>query len=386
MVPLTDGAAEVPPQPEASVRAPEMAPDETGSSRAVDERELRSARLDTRLSIATWVVVVAIVGLAAWFGYSVWLQDRIERAASPAYAIIDAAQAAVDKKPSDAALRVQLAKALGAAGLFDQANAELTQAFKIKKDFLDAYQVMAEIALLRKDYGKAETALKKILDITITGDVSQYANVNERREFAYFSLGEIALVRKNYELAVNYLKAAIRIRRDASDSYVRLAQAYEGLGADDQAAKQLAIALAFDPNFPEAHYESGLILLRGGKRADAAWEFRRAIDSAPEATEPRTALAKLGTFTEWFDTAKQAAAAGDLTKAVEAIDIARAIDPKNYDAAMLDGKLLEQSGQAAGAVDAYKAALEAAPGDKAAKAGLARAQAAADSAAKKGTK
>jgi tetratricopeptide (TPR) repeat protein len=347
---------------------------------------LRSAKVDRWLSIATWTAVLALIGLGGFFGYSVWAQNRIERASSPAYAVIDAAKAAVDKTPNDSMLRVQLGQAYGAAGMYDEARAELDTAIRIKNDNVDAYQALAMIEMLRKNYDQSESALKKILDLTMTGDAAQYATVNQRREIAYYYLGEISLLRKQYEIAVNYFKAAIRVRRDASDSYVRLAQAYIGMDLPEQAIKQLKIALQFDPRFPEAHFELGKLLLDKGQRANAAWEFRQAIDNAPEQREPQAALAAMGTYEQWYKAAKDADDAGRLTEAIEAIDIARAMDPKSYDAAMLDGRLLERKPDLAAAVEAYKAALEARPGDKAAQEALTRAEKAVKAAAAKGTK
>ena len=52
-------------------------------------------------------------------------------------------------------------------------------------------------------------------------------------------------------------KGALRIRRDASDTYYHLARAYQGLEEYDAAIEQLEIAIAFDPNYAQAHFLMG---------------------------------------------------------------------------------------------------------------------------------
>jgi tetratricopeptide (TPR) repeat protein len=209
-----------------------------------------------------------------------------------------------------------------------------------------------------------------VLDLTASGD---YGQINERRELAYFHLGEISLVKRRYEDAVGYFKAALRIRKDASDTYVRLAQAYLGMDLKDQAKKQLQIALQFDPRFAEAHYEMGKIYLSSGDKVNAAWEFRAAIDGAPQQSEPQTALDSLGGYDSWWQKAVAASKAGNTAEALDAVRIARAIQPSSFEAAMLHGQLLEQTGDPKGAVEAYGVAVKVKPDDKTAAAALSRA-------------
>jgi tetratricopeptide (TPR) repeat protein len=356
-------AADAPADADATDDAPDEPP--------LDADAIASARLDRRVNVALGVIGLALVVFAAYFAYGVYAQQQAAKLSSPALVVIDALTTQVDANPNDATLRSRLAEALGAAGRYDDAKAQLLIAVQIDKKYVGAYQNLATIELLQKDFANAEVHLKKVLELTNTG---QYANLNERREFANFHLGEIALMGKRYEDAVGYFNAAIRIRKDASDTYLRLAQAYVGLDYKDKAKEQIEIALAFDPRYPEAHFEQGKILLSEGDKVNAAWEFRVALDGAPEADEPRKALESLGTYDSWYEKAVAAFAAGKLSEALDAARISRAIQPSSYDAAMLNGRILEKQGDFSGAADAYSTAMKSRAGDTVAADAFARSE------------
>jgi tetratricopeptide (TPR) repeat protein len=367
MAPLADGSGgqseEV-----AAVPAPEIA-DASDLLEDPLADTARSRLLERRLTVALWAVGAATAVFALFFAYSVWAQEQAVRLTSPALMTIDAAQKAVDKAPNDLALRVKLAAALGAAGLLDEGKAQLAVVIKADAKNVAAYQTLAQIELLQKQYANAKGHLQKVLDLTETGG---YTNVDQRRELALFHMGEIALIQKQYADAVGYFKAAIRVRRDASDTYLRLAQAYVGLESPDMALEELDIALAFDPKLAEAHYEKGKLLFAKGDKVNAAWEYRAALDNAPESREAQLAMDSLGTYDEWHRKAVAAFKAGQNQAALDDVRIARAIEPSSYDAAMLHGQVLERMGDHAAAADAYSIALKIRPDDKPAATALAR--------------
>jgi tetratricopeptide (TPR) repeat protein len=369
-VPLTDGGADVvdavAPDPGAE---PEVETPATTPSEAAEEDTSRSWLLDDVVTRALWVVGATVILFSAFFAYNVYAQGRADRLSSPALVTIDNAQKLVAQNPGNLALRIQLAQAFGAAGMFNDAKAQLAVVIKADGKNVAAYETLAQIALLQEDYKSAKSHLNKILELTGTGD---FQNVNQRRDTAYFHLGEIALIEKKYEDAVGYFKAALRIRRDASDTYLRLAQAYVGLNFPDEAMENLDIALAFDPKLPEAHYEKGRLLVAKGDKVGAAWEFRAALDGAPESPEAQGALEALGTYKEWYGKAETAFAGAQLPAALDAVRIARAMDPTSYDAAMLHGRILEKMEDFAGAADAYAIAVRVKPGDKPASEALTR--------------
>jgi tetratricopeptide (TPR) repeat protein len=335
----------------------------------------RSARLDTWLTAGVWVAGIALAVFAGFFAYNVYAQTQADLLANPALQVINAVVKQVNASPKDPTLHSRLAEALGAAGRFDEAKQELATAIKLDPTYVGAFENLATIELMQKDYTNSAVHWQKVIDLTAAAGMQ---DVNQRREAAFFHLGEIALIQKDYVGAVGYFNAAIRIRKDASDTYLRLAQAYAGLGQESSALEQVDVALQFDPKFPEAHFQRGKIYLAMGDKVNAAWDFRAALDGAPDNPEATSALASLGSFESWYGQAVTASKSGETSAALGAVQIARSLQPDSFDAAMLHGRLLEQTGDIAGAVDAYTVASKIKPGDRTAAASLKRAKSASD--------
>jgi tetratricopeptide (TPR) repeat protein len=330
-------------------------------------------QLDRWLTIGLWVVGASLVLVGSLFAWSVYSHQQTVRLTSPALQVIDAVQKLVDESPSDPLLRSRLAEALATAGRFDEAKQQLYAALKLDDKYVGAYQNLATIELAQKDYANATVHWNKVLELTVD---SEMQGINERREIAYFSLGQIALIQKDYVGAIGYFNAALRIRKTASDTYLLLAKSYQGLDQLDRAMEQVNIALTFDPKYPEAHYFRGKLLLAQGNTVEAAYDFRAALDGAPDNPEAQAAIDSLGSYESWFGKASTAWAAHETSAAFDAVEIARSIEPGSYDAAVLNGTMLESAGDFKDAAAAYTVALKARPEDPAATAALKRAEAA----------
>jgi len=333
----------------------------------------RSAKLDLWLTIGLWAVGVSLILFGGFFAYSVNAQQRAARLSNPAYQAVDAIQLRLDAKPNDPELHSQLAEALASAGELDQAKQELLTAIKLDEEYVGAYQNLATLELMQKDYTASAVHWQKVLDLTAD---SEMQDVNQRRDIAFFSLGQIALIRKDYVGAVGYFNAALRVRKDAADTYLLLAKSYMGLGQNDIAMDKIKAALAFDPNYAEAHHVRGKLYLAAGDKVNAAWDFRAALDLAPDNPEAQAVVDALGSYEAWYGQAVTAKASGETSAALADVQIARSIQPASYDAAMLHGQILEGMGDPKSAVAAYSAALKAKPNDPAATAALKRATAA----------
>ncbi len=324
-------------------------------------RTKRSAEnADGILRIVIIVLVSAVIGLGALLGYSVWQGRQAELTATPAQRAIKDLEAAVKKSPNSAAARVRLGEAFAAAGQLKPAAEQLTIAIKLDKKHTGAYLDLGVLAMENKEYGPAEKYFTKVVELT---QATQYEAMNERREQALFHLGEIALEQRRYEDAVAYFKGALRIRKDASDTYYLLAQSLRGMGEDVAAIKQLDAALAFDPNYPEAHYLYGMILLDQGDKIDAAIHLRKSADLAPEQDQPAAALKKLGTAKSAIADGRDQLVAGKYQAAIDAALLASALDPESTDAVLFHADALKASGDTAGAKKVVKAALVLMPDD-----------------------
>lgn len=305
-----------------------------------------SSRTDSVLKAVTLVLVAAILGLGLLFGYTVWQSRAEEKTSTPAQRALGSLGDLVRKNPNSAPARVRYAEALAQAGSYSQAVEQLRIAVKLSPKHTGAWLDLGLIAMQTEDTKSAEGYFKKVVDLTEGAD---YENMNSRREQALFHLGEIALDAKRYEDAAGYFKASIRIRKDASDSYFLLAEALHGMGSDDSAIEQLNAALTFDPNYAQAHYLYGTILASRGDKINAAVHLSKAVELAPARKEPKEALSALGNVSDLLKSGRAALADKKFAVALDDALLARAIEPKNVDAALLHAETLIAKGDSKGA-------------------------------------
>lgn len=320
----------------------------------------RPDRTDTILTATIWVLSVALAGLVGFFGYSVYIVRQGEANATPALRLIESLKREVREKPNDVMLRVRLGEALGSAGKNEQAIEQFQAALKLDPNHTGAYLDLGIVAMIERDMPAARRYFQKVVELT---EGQQFAGVNERREIALYNLGIISLQDSAYEEAIGYFKGALRIKRDASDTYYYLARAYRGIGENEAAFEQLETALAFDPNYPEAHYLMGELYLEDEDEVNAATHFRLALDLAPDAEPAIEAIESFGTPEERMQNAIEALDAGDIETALTEVLVARAIAPESVEAARLHGRILVERGNDKDALDVYREAAALAPDD-----------------------
>lgn len=325
--------------------------------------------MDGAMTVAISMTATALVALLVFWGWSWWSSTKVETTSSPALRTIDQLKVEVAKHPSNAAVRVRLAEALATAGLSDEALGQLKTAVQLDAKHTGAWLDMGTIAYQKGKYADATNYMKKVVTLT---EGSTMEDVNQRRESALFGLAQIALNQKRYDDALGYIKGALRIRRDASDSYLILAKAYKGNGDNAKALANLKIALSFDPNLGEANYELGLIMKSQGQMQEAAVALRKAADAAPKNPAPAKALAEMGPASKWVTAAKAKVAAKDMKGARRDYETALAIEPGSVPTALAYATLLEQLGKKDSAVQAYQQVLQEDPSNAAAKAAVAR--------------
>ena len=144
------------------------------------------------------------------------------------------------------------------------------------------------------------------------------------------------------------------------------------MGEIDGAIEQLKTALLFDPKYAEAHYDLGRLFIQRGDQVNAAINLRIAVQLAPDEPKAQQLLATLGTVQDWIGKSNTALTAGNLNEAIHDCNVARALDPNNYDAALLEGKLLEKHGDTKGALQGFNDALKLNSASADAKAGVIR--------------
>lgn len=324
----------------------------------------RSERTDYVLRAVVVLLVAAVLGLLGLFGYTVWQARNAEENATPAQRALGGMRDFVRANPNSAAGRVRYGEALAAAGLLTDAVEQLKAAVKLDEKHTGAWLDLGLIAMQTDDRASAAGYFEKVVELTAG---SQYEAINQRREKALFHLGEIYLDKRAYEDAVGYFKAALRIRRDASDTYYLLAQALHGMDSDETALENLEAATALDPNYAEAHNLWGEILLDRGDVVNAAVHLRKALELAPDRKEAKASFAKLGSADDAMKRSQEALARGDKDEAVEQALLAREIEPDNADAVVAHVRVLLAMGEKKLAAKYVKEALKLDPDNAEAK-------------------
>ncbi|MBI5232602.1 MAG: tetratricopeptide repeat protein [Coriobacteriales bacterium] len=324
-------------------------------------------KLDTVLYSVVGVLLVAVLGLGVYFGYSVYRDRKAAENSTPALRVVNQMREAVKKSPNDSVLRVRLGEALAAAGDAQGAIEQLNAALKIEPKHTGAYLDLGLLAVSRSRPSEAKNYFEKVIDLT---EGSDYEAINQRREVALYNLGVIALSEQEYEQAIGHFKAALRIRKDASDTYFYLARALDQSGETDEAMQTLENSLAFDPNFAQANYFMGELYLRKGDKVNASYHLAKAAKVAPEAKEPARELKKLGTSDEWIKRAQQSLKAEDLDAALDAALIATNLDPESFVAQKTHAEVILAKGNKKEALEVYRKAAKLDPDDAEVKAAI----------------
>jgi tetratricopeptide (TPR) repeat protein len=320
------------------------------------------------LDAAIAVVVVLVVVLGGYLGYSVWAQNVSQRNSSPSARAIAALSAKLRANPDDFDVRMQLAQAYAIAGRDDDAIEQYKVVLKANRNFVPALTGVGFEYLKKKQWKEGEAYFRSVISLTEKDNV---ATGSSPLETAYFYLGTALMEQRQYEEAAGAFKAALRLRRDSSDASYALAVCYQKLGIMEGYEGSLLYALQFDPGMPEANYDYGVLLLSKNDLAGAAEHFRRSADSAPDVDKPQIELNKLGNAESRFAAAVKLKSS-DPAKALVEARIASALDPQSVEALALVGELYEAQKQPEKAAETYRKVLVIDPGNTNAQAGLKR--------------
>jgi Flp pilus assembly protein TadD len=186
------------------------------------------------------------------------------------------------------------------AGKTAEAEASYRRALELQPGYAPALVHLGEVLLSANRPDDAEAILKQAL-----ADPGSAAA-------ARAALGEVALSRRQFREAADHLEAALVASPDADRLHHPLGLAYRGLGEMDKARNHLARAgrvgvRPADPLIDELdglrqgempHLLRGRVAFRLGRFADAAAEFRKAVEARPDSVPARinlgSALAQAG--------------------------------------------------------------------------------------------
>ncbi len=186
------------------------------------------------------------------------------------------------------------------AGKTAEAEASYRRALELRPGYAPALVHLGEVLLSADRADEAEAILKQALADPGIAAAARAA------------LGEVALSRRQFREAAEHLEAALAAAPDADRLHHPLGLAYRGLGEIDKARGHLAQAgrvgvRPADPLMDEldglrqgemAHLLRGRVAFRFGRFADAATEFRKAVEARPDSVPARinlgSALAQAG--------------------------------------------------------------------------------------------
>jgi tetratricopeptide (TPR) repeat protein len=281
------------------------------------------------------------------------------------------------------------------AGRLDEAAKAYGRALELAPEDIPALVHLGEIHLLAGRREEGEAALRKALAVT-PADAAANA-----------LLGQAALERGDFREAVDRLETALQSAPGANRLHYPLSQAWRGLGQADKAKEHLAKmgtvgVRTSDPALDgieslrtgeRARLESGKRAYNAGRAAEAAEEFRRALEARPDSVEARVnlaaALAQQGDLngaiarlreavelapanaTARFNLALLLAAGGPTPEAIEHLTAAVSARPQDAEARRELARLLRDAGRYEEAVKEYARAVQDGPSDEAARLGRA---------------
>lgn len=171
------------------------------------------------------------------------------------------------------------------------------------EDFSGAIVVRPDAMLPRLRRGET---YRRLGDLDLAArDFRAAANLDPTATRPLDALGDVLFLQARYKRAAETFEARLQLDDRSAVARYKLALAQYRDGAADVALRNAQLALAIDDQLADAHYLTALCLRDGGRVADAAAAFTRAIEHAPGMIAAREELADLlansGRYTEQLE-------------------------------------------------------------------------------------
>ena len=256
------------------------------------------------------------------------------------------------------------------AGLmqFDAAIASYSRAIKIKPNYADAYNNMANALREKGDLGAAIVNYKQAININpdyaeaynnmgnalrdkrdleaAIVNYKQAININPNFAEAYNNLGIILQEKNNPDAAIVNYKQAININPDYADAYNSMGAALQDKGDSEAAIGSYMQAIKIKPDHAEAYNNMGGALRDKGDSEAAIGSYMQAIKIKPDYAEA------------YFNMGNTLKTLGNLTAAVDCFSQALRIKPSFAEAYNNMGNALKEKGDLEAALASYEKALK----------------------------
>jgi Tfp pilus assembly protein PilF len=170
-----------------------------------------------------------------------------------------------------------------------QIHAALAQAYQVKKAFMQAEQHYLRALKLSDDDPRYQNNLAALyVDMEQWDKALDYfgrASKNllfMRTEVALTGIGYAHFRKGDYPAAISAYQEARAIAPGFAPISLRLGEVFAAMGQDGVARKEFEKALQQSPNYAEAHYRLGLVLLREKQLQQAAERFRQVVELSAE--------------------------------------------------------------------------------------------------------
>jgi protein O-GlcNAc transferase len=246
--------------------------------------------------------------------------------------------AAMNSSPgADASAALQAAREALKTGRLPEAEALLRGIVQVDERHAAALQLLAVIALARRDFGGAVVLLQRSLAI------------DPQQAQAWNNLGAACQALGRLDDAVVALRRALELRPGNPATLNNLGVLHARRAELAEAEACYLRALEVNGADPDAHNNLGNVLIRRGRTAEALAAYRRAIELRPASPD---ALANLGSAL---------LRAGQADEAIAALRRALELRPDSPDALFNLGNALAARDRLDEALAAYRRALELRP-------------------------
>jgi tetratricopeptide (TPR) repeat protein len=242
-------------------------------------------------------------------------------------------------------------------GRFDDAIRRYRLALTLQPDYVAALVNLGNIFLELNRLDEAAESFKSALKL------------EQNNPAAHYGLGQVAISKRSYAEAVDHFEKTLAQVPEANRVHYSLAMAYRGLGDVNKVKAHLAQqgtvgVRVSDPLVDRLqdsiagerlHLSRGKVAFEAQRYAEAANEFRKAVDANPESVAARVNLGAALTQL------------GDLNGAGEQFEAALRIEPGKINAHYNLAVLLARQNKHAQAITHLRSALSVEPGDQSAR-------------------
>ena len=291
---------------------------------------------------AFWIALaLLLLILASFVAYYVWDRYVHPEGQAPAELEIARMETAVYQEPQDPELRLALAESYLQVGWYAQALEQADQVLRQHPEHASA-SLIAGISHVRLD--RPEEALGPLHDFVALRKDGPMARTDSALEAAYYFLGESYLRLDRPAEAIQPLEAALTISPVDADALYQLGLAYHADGQPGLAVERYQKAVRLVPDFVEVYqamvdsysalerpdhvaYARGMVAFSQKNYQAAVSHLERAAEALPDFAP---AFLGLGLAYEH---------AGNLPRALSAIERALELDPGDYAAQQALGRI-----------------------------------------------